>query len=103
ATDTLVLDTKGLNIDSVLLLAKGGNKTLPYTYSKDELKIHFPKAYNPADTIELYLRYTALPYGSKTGGSAAISEDRGLYFINTDNRSPGKPAHIWTQGETESN
>ena len=44
-----------------------------------------------------------MPYKGTVGGSAAISEDRGLYFINTDNSIPGKPVQIWTQGETESN
>jgi aminopeptidase N len=44
-----------------------------------------------------------MPYASETGGSAAITDDRGLYFINTDDKIEGKPAQIWTQGETESN
>ena len=44
-----------------------------------------------------------MPYAQLAGGSAAITEDRGLYFINTDLAIPNKPAQIWTQGETESN
>jgi len=103
ATDTIVLDAKGMAIDSVLLVAKGGNKPLTYSYAGDELKVHFGKEYKPTDTVELYLRYTAMPYAASGGGSGAITEDRGLYFINTDNQDPHKPAHIWTQGETESN
>ncbi|WP_240731366.1 M1 family metallopeptidase [Hymenobacter radiodurans] len=34
-------------------------------------------------------------------GSAAISEAKGLYFINPDSTVAGKPVQIWTQGETE--
>lgn len=31
----------------------------------------------------------------------AITEDKGLYFINADSSEPEKPTQIWTQGETE--
>jgi aminopeptidase N len=103
ATDTLVLDAKGMEIDSVLLSGKTGNTKLKYTYENNELKIRFGRAYKPSETIELYLRYVAMPYGSPTGGSGAIADDRGLYFVNTDYSIPHKPAQIWTQGETESN
>eukprot|EP01030_Chromulinospumella_sphaerica_P034564 gene34564-biopygen19520 len=100
--DTLVLDAKSMKFDSITLTGKNP-QALRFNYKDDQVTIYLPKKYAPADTIEIYLRYTAMPYDSKTGGSAAIQSDRGLYFINTDNRSPYKPAQIWTQGETESN
>ncbi len=103
ATDTLVLDAKSMRIDSVMLAGKKGNTKLDYTYEKDELKIRFGHQYKMNDTVELYLVYTAMPYAEQTGGSGAITDDRGLYFINTDNKVPHKPAQIWTQGESESN
>lgn len=103
ATDTLVLDAKGMRIDSVMLVSKQGNSRLNYTYEKDQLKVRFGQTYKTTDSIELYLKYTAMPYASATGGSRAINDDRGLYFINTDNAVPHKPVQIWTQGETESN
>ena len=103
ATDTLVLDAKSMRIDSVMLVDKKGNTKLNYTYEKDELKIRFGKEYKMNDTIELYFKYTAQPYATQTGGSGAITDDRGLYFINTDNKVPHKPSQIWTQGESESN
>ncbi|MCF8449877.1 MAG: M1 family metallopeptidase [Taibaiella sp.] len=103
ATDTLALDAKGMRIDSVLLVGRKSSVPLNYTYKDDELKIRFGKVYESNDTIEIHLKYLAMPYAAASGGSSAIAEDRGLYFINTDNRVPNKPAHIWTQGETESN
>jgi aminopeptidase N len=103
ATDTLVLDAKGMRIDSVMLVGRKSSVPLNYTYKDDELKIRFGKVYESNDTIEIHLKYLAMPYAATSGGSSAITEDRGLYFINTDNRVPYKPAHIWTQGETESN
>ena len=103
ATDTVVLDAKGMRIDSVLLVSKKGNTKLNYTYEKDMLKIRFGQQYKMNDTIELYLKYTSMPNVSQNGGSGAITDDRGLYFINTDYSVPHKPAQIWTQGESESN
>ncbi|MBX2907916.1 MAG: M1 family peptidase [Taibaiella sp.] len=100
--DTLVLDAKSLEFDSILLSDKKP-QSLRYNYKNDQVTIYLPRKYTANDSIEIYLRYTAMPYGHKTGGSAAIQSDRGLYFINTDHRSPYKPAQIWTQGETESN
>jgi len=103
ATDTLVLDAKSMRIDSVMLAGKKCNARLDYTYENDQLKIRFGHKYSKDETIELYLKYTAMPYAAATGGSGAINDDRGLYFINTDYSAPHKPAQIWTQGETESN
>ena len=37
----------------------------------------------------------------KAQGSAAITDARGLYFIDPKNEDPEKPTQIWTQGETE--
>jgi len=36
-------------------------------------------------------------------GSAAITERKGLYFINPKGEDKDKPTQIWTQGETEAN
>lgn len=103
ATDTLELDAKGMKIDSVLLIGKKANSSLLYTYNGEQLKIWMNRTYQTTDTIQLYFEYTAMPYAAHGGGSAAITDDKGLYFINTDGRTPHKQAHIWTQGETESN
>ncbi len=123
ATDSLVLDAKGMRIDSVyskchvqIYLGAGraiNEGSVPvfsekseissYTYKDDQLKIKFKNKLQNTDTIQLYVKYLAMPYAEAAGGSAAITEDRGLYFINTDQGIPGKPVQIWTQGETESN
>lgn len=103
ATDSLVLDAKSMRIDSVLLISSTGKTKLNYTYENDLLTIRFARQYKMTDNAELYLKYTAMPYAAPTGGSSAIRDDRGLYFINTDYKIPHKPAQIWTQGETESN
>lgn len=101
ATDSLWLDAKSMKISSVTIGQQ--DKALKYTYEDDILKIRLDRTYSREETVKLSIQYTAMPYGSPTGGSKAISDDRGLYFINTDNKVPGKPVQIWTQGETEAN
>lgn len=100
-TDSLTLDAKSMEVYDVKVV--GQNNALQYTYKDDKIKVKFNHAYKAGDTIELYVKYKAMPYATSTGGSNAITEDRGLYFINTDNKVKGKPVQIWTQGETESN
>jgi aminopeptidase N len=111
--DSLVLDAKSMLIDTVLWIENNHSSTVPFVYGHDRLSIRkrsvYPAAIRPGpgtkpQPAQVYIHYTAMPYAdSNSGGSAAISEARGLYFINTDNAIPGKPVQIWTQGETESN
>lgn len=109
APDTLVLDAKSMDIKSVELKDFNSDKLSPlsFTYDGLQLRVNVGGLYfgnlmtKRQQTIRIV--YTAKPYAIKTGGSAAITEDRGLYFINTDKAIPGKPVQIWTQGETESN
>lgn len=100
-TDTLWLDAKSMEVQEVKLI---NDKTIvSYKVEDDKLKIKFPQSYHASDTLELSIKYKAKPYAESIGGSKAITEDRGLYFINTDQKIKGKPSQIWTQGETESN
>lgn len=101
AADSLVLDAKGMQIEKVT--AGLEDKVLSFTYDSTLLKIRLDRTYTRHEELKLYIQYKAYPYGSAGGGSAAITDDRGLYFINTDRKIKGKPVQIWTQGETESN
>lgn len=104
ATDSLVLDAKGMEIIEVSLLDKQGNhQPLKYTYDSLQLKINLGKTYTAKDTIKVFIDYIAKPNERKTGGSAAITSDKGLYFINPLGKETGKPTQLWTQGETEAN
>lgn len=97
--DSLSLDAKSMQVDAVTV---NGQK-VHYTYTDDQLNIKFSRKYKSTDSVQLYIKYRAMPYAADTKGSAAINDDKGLYFINTDNVVPGKPLQIWTQGETEAN
>jgi aminopeptidase N len=98
ATDSVVLDAKGMKITGV---TDNRNNNLSYRYDTLRLSIKLPKTFTQKDTLKLNIRYTALPYAFDAGGSKAISEDRGLYFINADGAEPYQQVQIWTQGETE--
>lgn len=97
ATDSLVLDAKGMDIKSVTM--NGGVR--PFTYSEDILTIKLDKTYTRKDTYTVVIDYIAKPDERTTGGSAAILSDKGLYFINPKNEEKNKMPQIWTQGETE--
>lgn len=96
-SDSLLLDAKGMIIHSVKM--KGA--PLAYTYANDFLRIHLGKTYTRKDTFEVVIDYVACPEERETSGSAAITSDKGLYFINPKGENKHKMPQIWTQGETE--
>lgn len=103
--DSLVLDAKNMDILSVTLpYDRQPAKSLAYRYDGERLFIALPEAavsFNPVSRV--YIEYRTRNEQAVKGGSAAIGSDKGIYFINTDQKIPGKPAQIWTQGEPESN
>lgn len=102
ATDSLRLDAKGFDIKSVSIVDGSQNKPLQYTYTdKANLHIKLDKSYTRDQEYTVYIEYTAKPEELPTGGSAAITSDKGLYFINPVGKEGDKPQQIWTQGETE--
>ena len=102
ATDSLSLDAQGMDIKTIALVDGKNLKTLKYTYDDKQLKIQLSKKFLPGQSYTIYIQYTAKPDELKVKGSAAITDAKGLYFINPDSAVKGKPVQIWTQGETES-
>ena len=101
ATDSLLLDAKGMNINAVELVGVGKNTKLSYSYDSLFLNIKLNKTYQKDEKYTIYIDYTAKPNEFKTEGSAAITDAKGLYFINPTGEDKKKPTQIWTQGETE--
>lgn len=102
ATDSLVLNAKAMLIHEVALDKNGNKSPLKYEYKDDMLKINLDKTYTRNQDYTVYIKYTARPKEVTQKGSAAISDAKGLYFINAQGTDPDKPTQIWTQGETES-
>lgn len=107
--NTLDLDAKGFDIKGVFLLDTLQNgqavfDSLNYTYNdRRTLHILLPRTYTRDQAFNVQIQYTAKPNELPVGGSAAITGDKGLYFINHDGGEGSKPRQIWTQGETEAN
>lgn len=97
ATQQIVLDAKGMEIHKVSI----GNKSLRFAYDGMLLKIDLDKTYTRKENFTIYVQYTAKPNDYKGKGSAAITDAKGLYFINPKGLEKNKPTQIWTQGETE--
>ncbi|MCB0696086.1 MAG: M1 family metallopeptidase [Chitinophagaceae bacterium] len=99
SSDKIILDAKSMQIKDVLV--NGMKQKL--NYNNDSLTIYLDRKYHNKEQVKVSIDYIAQPYAAPTGGSKAIRDDRGLYFINTDRSVPNKPVQIWTQGETQAN
>lgn len=100
-SDSLILDAKGMLIHEVALDQKGKKTPLKFQYQDDMLSINLDKTYTRNQEYTVYIKYTARPNEVKQKGSAAISDAKGLYFVNAQGTDADKPTQIWTQGETE--
>lgn len=99
-TDQLELDAKNFDIEKVALAT---GKELKYEYDGKKLQIQLNREYKGSEYYKIVIDYVAKPSEGEIGGSAAITSDKGLFFINADGSDKSKPQQIWTQGETENN
>ena len=99
--DTIFLDARGFEISRVSLKIKSETSSPSFIYDGLKLKIPSGRAIPKGMQAEVSIDYIAKPNELPSGGSAAISDDRGLYFINNDGKKAGLPRQIWTQGETQ--
>jgi len=99
----LYLNARGMDIYKVQLVGAKGNSDLKYAYENDSLKIDLDKEYTRNDKYTVFIDYKSKPNELKAGGSQAITDDKGLYFINPKGEDKSKMPQIWTQGETQSN
>ena len=102
-TDSLLLDAKGMELKEVSIMKGATKLKLKYDYDGMALRITLDKIYKGNENYTVYIDYISKPNELKVKGSAAISDARGLYFINPVGDNKNKPTQIWTQGETEAN
>ncbi|MEO6305667.1 MAG: M1 family aminopeptidase [Bacteroidia bacterium] len=122
ATGKIDLNARGMNIQSVEvfdLSAGKSQKTIntkpvegvsgsiklasTYKYENDTLKIDLGRQFTANEKYMVKVNYVAKPDELAEGGSAAITEDKGMYFINPKGEDKTKMPQIWTQGETMGN
>jgi aminopeptidase N len=97
----VVLDAQDFEFGRVARMHKGQLETLSYRYDNQEIQIYLPEEASVRDTVELEVNYVAFPEKNSGEGSAAITDTKGLYFIDPMDTIPGKPTMLWTQGETQ--
>jgi aminopeptidase N len=94
ASDSLILDAKGMDILAVEMNAK----KMAYSYKDSlHLRIQLDRKYNRDENFVVSIQYVAKPDERELGGSAAITSDKGLYFINPKGEDKTKMPQIWTQ------
>src|SRR5450432_2720571 len=103
STDSLTLDAKGMEIKEIAMIKGSSKIPLKYSYDSMRLRITLDKLYKGGENYTIYINYVSRPNELKVKGSAAITDAKGLYFINPKGEEEGKPIQIWTQGETEAN
>ena len=103
ATDSVLLDAKGMEIKEVAIVRGTLKSPLKFTYDGMQLNVKLDKLYKGGEKYTLYFDYVSKPNELKVEGSAAITDAKGLYFINPKSEDKNKPTQIWTQGETEAN
>lgn len=104
-TSTLQLDARGMEIREVAMVQKDSlsKKALKYKYENNIITIQLDKEYKSTEVYTIFIDYISKPNElKKGGGSAAITDDKGLYFINPYGKEKDKPTQVWTQGETQS-
>jgi len=102
-TDSVLLDAKGMEIKEVSLIRGTAKTPLKYKYDGMQVNIKLDRLYTAKEKYTLYFDYTSKPNEYKAQGSAAITDAKGLYFINPKGEDKDSPIQIWTQGETEAN
>lgn len=100
--NTVTLDAKDFDIHWINLIHGKDTLDVNFRYDSQKVTVFFPRAFTSNDTLKLRMKYTAFPNESSRPGSKAITDTKGLYFINPQG-TENKPVQIWTQGETEHN
>lgn len=97
---SLRLDAIHFDVHDITIDAK---QVKDYLNTGEEIVIPLPGSYKKGQQIKVGINYSAHPSASAVKPGAAISSDKGLFFIDPQDTMPGKPRQIWSQGETTNN
>ncbi|MDF2158734.1 M1 family metallopeptidase [Algoriphagus sp. CAU 1675] len=99
----VVLDAKDFDLSQISVEYGGRSTKAGYRYDEKLLTVYLPQTFTAEDTFLLEINYVAYPDRNSGSGSEAITDTKGLYFIDPLDEDPYKPTMIWTQGETNHN
>lgn len=99
----LRLDAQDFELIRVAQVQGDSSELLGYRYDEQELQVYLSKEVALGDTVTLEINYIAFPNRNSGEGSSAITDTKGLYFIDPMDTIPTKPTLLWTQGETQHN
>jgi len=74
-----------------------------YKVDTDKIVLQLPRVFKKGEEVTVTINYSAHPQPSNPDVKAAITNDKGLFFIDPMDTIPDLPRQIWTQGETSSN
>lgn len=102
-TDSLHLNARGMLLHKIALITSQKDTTpLNYVYRNDTIAIYLNRIYKKDEKLNVLISYTSRPEELKDKQSGdAITDDKGLYFINPLGKEKGKPRQLWTQSETQ--
>ena len=103
AIKSVTLDAQDFEVGKVYVVYQGDSASVGYTYDGQQLMIPLPRLMEKEDTFNLAFSYNAFPEMNSGNGSTAITDTKGLYFIDPKGEDPLRPTMIWTQGETQHN
>lgn len=99
----LQINAQDFELGKIFFRQKGDESDLAYSYDEQLIQIYLPRELDERDTFNLSFDYKAFPNRNSGGGSEAIQDTKGLYFIDPLDTISTKPRMIWTQGETMHN
>jgi aminopeptidase N len=103
AQKQVTLDAKYMAIRAVVRTSGKGRYPLSFSNDSTHLYIKFDSLCLPSQRCSLEIEYTARPSMVPSRTLEAITDERGLYFINHKGNLPNRPRELWTQGEPEAN
>ena len=101
ATNKLSLYAKNFDLHRVTIIKNKDTINLKYEYDNFIINIDLDKTYTKDENFTIFIDYTANPNKNTGKGGRAVTDTKGLYFINPTGKSTNSHQEIWTQGETE--
>lgn len=74
-----------------------------YTYDGRILRIPLAASMRRDETLQVSITYSVIPVATAEEPAAAVTSDRGLFFIDPLDTLPYVPPQVWSQGETSFN